>query len=165
MNDSAPNRFSNLLITQRTQRTRRAVKTSFVCVLCAVFSGNKRLNALHRFAGRCGCPSRPEWYRDDTRTEYPRHMTWISRSRDVRVESPLRPYLALTGDPHTLQKLQLGLPFAASAAIAMRSPKRFKNRTGSGRSFTMKVERASAASNRMYLPLLDSAMKIRVIYL
>jgi hypothetical protein len=37
LNDSALNGFSNLLITQRTQRTRKAVKTSFVCVLCAVF--------------------------------------------------------------------------------------------------------------------------------
>lgn len=36
--------------------------------------------------------------------------------------------------------------------FAMRSPVAFKNVSGSGRSFTMKVETVSAASNEMYLP-------------
>ena len=39
------------------------------------FTGNERLNVLHRFVGRCGCPSRPERYPENTRTEYPRRMS------------------------------------------------------------------------------------------
>jgi hypothetical protein len=44
------------------------------------FSGNKPLNAPHRFLGKRGCPSRPERYPYNSRIEYPRRTPWLSDS-------------------------------------------------------------------------------------
>src|SRR6266478_2497554 len=44
------------------------------------FSGNKPLNAPHRFFGKRGCPSRPERYPYNSRIEYPRRTPWLSDS-------------------------------------------------------------------------------------
>jgi hypothetical protein len=44
------------------------------------FTGNEQLNVSYRFVGRSGCPSRPEHHPENTRTEYPRRMSWLSDS-------------------------------------------------------------------------------------
>src|SRR6478736_8767091 len=98
-----------LLIQGVTLRGRQARNTGVARQSSQTFTANERLNVLHRFVGRCGCPSRPERYPDDTRTEYPRRMTWLSDSRVFQPESPPLRYLVPTGDEHLLRKLQRGL--------------------------------------------------------
>jgi len=40
------------------------------------FTWNKTLNVLHRFVGKRGCPSRLQHCPENTRTEYPRRVSW-----------------------------------------------------------------------------------------
>ena len=89
------------------------------------FNRNKWLNVLHRFVGRFGCPSRPERYPENNRTEYPRRMSWLADCRVFRPESPPLRYLVPTGDAHTSPKTATRAcsPFAAFAAVTMRLPK------------------------------------------
>ena len=91
-------------------------------------TGNERLNVLHRFVGRCGCPSRPESYPVDTRTEYPHRMSWLSRSRGVRrrIAASALPCAHRRG-AHSPHDATRGCsPFAALAAATMRSPSDFQ---------------------------------------
>lgn len=119
----------------------------------ARFSLRIHISAPHRFAGRCDALFPSQRRPENTRTECPHRIFWLTGCRVFRTESPPRCYLAPTRDARTLRKLKRGLvsPITAFDTVRMRLPKRFKNRSGSGMPLSMSSESVFSSIQRRLL--------------
>src|ERR1700739_2135664 len=88
---------------QSTMRTGRLGENSD---FCPILTANTQRSAPHRFAGRCDPPSRSQRRPENTRTECPHRISWLTGCRVFRTEPPPPRYLASTRDARTLRKLK-----------------------------------------------------------